>query len=111
MRGISFFLFLWLLSFSAPAQTDSGRVADTTGHFKEAPESFKKLIEEVTAQEEAKSKETDIEIDGLLFDETKTKIGGDFYNYFYTGWQAPPDAKNYAIFISEKPYRLMTTLI
>ena len=47
----------------------------------------------------------------MLFDETKTKSGRDFYDYFYGGWEAPPNASNYSIFISEKPYRLTTTLI
>ena len=108
---MSLLLLFWLLPFPGPGQNDTNLVADTTLHFKEVPISLKKLIEGVTTQKDTAIKEVDIEIDGLLFDETKTKNGREFYTCFYTAWEAPPGAKNYAIFISEKPYRLTTTLI
>ena len=57
------------------------------------------------------NEDPDIEIDGLIFDETKTKSGRDFYSYFFQDWEAPAGASNYSIFITEKPYRLSTTMI
>ncbi len=111
MKKLSFILFLILLALTGAAQTESSEVQDTTKQYQTAPESLKKLIEEVTAKQEKESSDADIEIDGLLFDETKTKSGRDFYDYFYSGWEAPPNSSNYSIFISEKPYRLTTTLI
>ena len=57
------------------------------------------------------SSDPDLEIDGLLIDETKTKSGRDFYEYFYKDWTPPVGVKNYMIFISERPYRLNNTLI
>jgi curli production assembly/transport component CsgE len=99
------------LALIGTAQTETGSVQDTNTQFKEAPESLRKLIEDVTAQKEKAGSDADIEIDGLLFDETKTKSGKDFYDYFFSGWEAPPGASNYSIFILEKPYRLTTTLI
>jgi len=55
--------------------------------------------------------DVDLEIDGLLIDETKTKSGRDFYEYFYKDWTAPVGVKNYTIYIIEKPYRLNNTII
>jgi curli production assembly/transport component CsgE len=55
--------------------------------------------------------DVDLEIDGLLIDETMTKGGRDFYEYFYKDWTAPYGIKNYMIFILERPYRLNNTLI
>src|SRR5690554_5662444 len=83
---------------------------DTT-QIKEAPESLQKLIGEITKQHEQVSKDAELELDGMLFDETKTKSGKDFYDFFYSRWVAPPGAKNYSIFIREVPFRLMTTQI
>ncbi|WP_170871887.1 CsgE family curli-type amyloid fiber assembly protein [Pontibacter indicus] len=50
-------------------------------------------------------KSADLEIDGLIVDETITKIGRDFYDIFNRQWEAPPDVKNYTILIQEKPTR------
>ncbi len=67
---------------------------------KAAPESLKKLFNQVVNQSK-KSKEPEIEIDGLLVDDTKTKTGKDFYDLFFTNWVAPAGARNYTITIAE----------
>lgn len=77
---------------------------------KPVPQSLKNLFEQVVKQPD-KSNDVEIEIDGLLVDDTKTKIGKDFYDLFYNSWQAPQGAKNYTITISEKPFRLSSTQI
>ena len=77
---------------------------------KPIPESLKKLLEQVVKQPD-NSGDLEIEIDGLLVDDTKTKTGKDFYDLFYGSWEAPKDAKNFTITISEKPFRLSSTLI
>lgn len=51
------------------------------------------------------SNESDLEIDGLILDETRSKIGHDFYEYFYAGWSAPEKAKGFIITIRELPSR------
>lgn len=84
-------------------QQDSAKV-------KEAPEALKKLFDQIVNQSQKES-EPEIEIDGLIVDDTKTKTGKDFYDLFYTSWIAPAEAKNYTITISEKPFRLTSTLI
>lgn len=77
---------------------------------KPLPASLKKMFEQTIKQTE-KSKDYETEVDGLLVDDTKTKIGKDFYDMFYGSWEAPPAVKNYTITISEKPFRLSSTLI
>lgn len=47
----------------------------------------------------------DLEVDGLIVDETITKIGRDFYGIFQRQWEAPPNSSNYTILIQEKPTR------
>jgi curli production assembly/transport component CsgE len=109
MRIILSILLIITLSNIGLAQTDT---IQNKKQLIEAPADLQKLIKEITAEEAKKvSKDAEIEIDGLLFDETKTKSGRDFYDYFYRDWEAPPKARNFSIFISEKPYRLSTTQI
>lgn len=44
-----------------------------------------------------------MEIDGLVVDETQTKLGQDFYAGFYSYWQPPEGAINYTITVQEQP--------
>lgn len=99
-----------LLTFCAKAQSDTAKTM--VNEPQKAPMELQKLLEDITTEETKKvSRDADIEVDGLLFDETRTKNGRDFYDYFYRDWQAPANAKNYSIYLSEKPYRLTTTMI
>jgi len=88
----------------------SPSVSKETVKSKPVPLDLKKVLEKVIKQP-VKSNDVEIEIDGLLVDDTKTKAGKDFYDLFYNEWEAPADAKNYTITISEKPFRLTSTLI
>ncbi len=47
--------------------------------------------------------EARLEMNGLVIDETITKIGRDFYELFYTRWEAPPSAMGYTLYIKEQP--------
>jgi curli production assembly/transport component CsgE len=49
----------------------------------------------------AESVELDMEVDGLIMDETISKVGRDFYDMFYSRWNAPKNAKNFTITIKE----------
>lgn len=55
--------------------------------------------------------ELELEIDGLLIDETRTKAGHDFYDLLFSAWEAPGEARNYLIRIVEKPYRVNLTML
>lgn len=59
------------------------------------------LNEILQEKKDAEQNIMDLEIDGLIVDQTITKMGKDFYDMFFTGWNAPPKAKNYTITIRE----------
>ncbi|HHH49915.1 MAG TPA: hypothetical protein ENK52_02930, partial [Saprospiraceae bacterium] len=46
-----------------------------------------------------------LEIDGLILDETRSKIGRDFYEIFFNKWSQPLGAKDFLITIKEMPAR------
>ena len=46
-----------------------------------------------------------IEIDGLILDDTRTKIGRDFYELFYSKWYPPSGSSDFLITIKELPSR------
>ena len=56
-----------------------------------------------TAEEIAAEEELMEEISGLIMEETMTKIGYEFYEYFFLLWEPPQEVgvKDYNIFISE----------
>ena len=68
----------------------------------------KEVEQEKKTQEQ---REPALEIDGLIINETKTKIGEDFYNFFYNLWAAPDGVENYTIYIVEKPLGAMGSWI
>ena len=53
----------------------------------------------------------DLEIDGLVTDATRTKMGRDFYDLLYQKFTAPSGSKNYSVVVSERPYRATTTQV
>lgn len=131
-KGFSLFIFFFFtgiaLCFSQEilidtTRTDSVKIQfsyseiDTTKVTQEAPESVKKLLDDIIkeeltkAQSQKKRNGLDLEIDGLVIDDTKTKSGRDFFDFFFRDWEAPESAKNFIIYISEKPFRLNSTLI
>lgn len=44
-----------------------------------------------------------MEIDGMVVDETQTRLGRDFYTEFYNFWQSPEGAVNYTVTVQEQP--------
>ena len=63
--------------------------------------------EEPTAQVETEAVSPDeLEIDGIIIDETRSKAARDFYALFYRKWQAPAEAKGYSITLKEFPSRV-----
>ena len=79
-------------------------------------ERLKRLLSTITAQVKKQADSTvsqsdNIEIDGLIIDQTLTKIGHEFYEYFYTQWEAPEKIRDYTIFITEKITMLSTSQI
>lgn len=97
---------LFSLNFLIPQNAPQ----DTIKNIQPAPKALQELLDKLTKEEKTEN-DVDLEIDGLLVDNTKTKVGRDFYDLFYASWEAPEQAKNYTITIQEKPFRLTSTLI
>lgn len=81
---------------------------------------FREAFEKVVAQEqqaEATREKTSsdqgstISINGMVLDETRSKMGIDFYNIFYRHWEPPSGASNFMITISEQPTPSRGTMI
>jgi curli production assembly/transport component CsgE len=45
---------------------------------------------------------TDTEIEDLIIDQTRSRIGQEFYQDFVSAWEAPPGVKDYNIVIGEQ---------
>lgn len=65
----------------------------------------------IFADNNSKKTFSDIEIEGLIVDQTQTKIGHDFYDLFYSNWQPPDNFGNYTIVIEEKPLPQLGTQV
>ena len=82
---------------------------------KEFRSAFEKLVKVERDVEEPTEKQT-LEYSGLGFgvmvlDETRSKMGSNFYSIFYKHWKAPEGARNATITISEQPMPSMGTLV
>lgn len=82
-----------------------------------APLPAKKLEEALRMLLKADSTQTQsrqtggLESQGLVVDQTITKIGRDFYSVFYTTFEAPPGVNEYNITITELPARGNSALV
>ncbi len=87
----------------------------------ETLEAFREAFEDLVRQEEAERRREQaqveserqmfVEIDGMIHDDTRSKIGRDFYDIFYANWQSPPEASHYSIRITEQPAPNLGTII
>lgn len=68
-------------------------------------------IEQKKPLEQIIRSSADLEVDGLIVDETITKIGRDFYEIFHNKWEAPALSKNFTILIKEFPTRGNVALV
>jgi len=118
ITGIGVILFFVLLLNSGFGQDTIIISPYDTAAIKAIPERIESIIRE---KEEKKKRENLIledegdaisyELDGLIIDETISKIGHDFYKYYQEYWHAPEGAKDYTIYIGEKLIPGMGNLI
>ena len=85
-----------VFGFSVVAQESRDEKQETVA----TEEKLKEIVEELTEKVEGDA----LEIDGLIIDETKTKIGRDFYDLFYSLWEAPQGVKGYTIYVDERAH-------
>ncbi len=75
-------------------------------------------VDQMPTKEEENPGQQENEVDplldgGLIIDETRTRIGREFYDLFFGRWQtdAPPGIGDYFIRIEEQPFRGLNTII
>lgn len=93
----------------APIQTDSAAVTDSVDMRTQMI--LEGLLEKLEDQQIDKSSALDLEIDGLIVDNSVTKLGRDFYDIFMSQWEAPQNAKNYTITIRELPAMGISSIV
>ena len=65
-----------------------------------------KIVANPTVVKKTRNTATDaIEIEGLIIDETRSKTGRDYYEFFYGKWIAPQGVSDFTITIKEIPAR------
>ncbi len=100
-RIVFILLFMLLAGATAWGQIDTSK---TVREAKELPKSVRQMITQLNDDKETPKNGIDeIEIGGLVIDETISKMGHDFYDKFYSQWTSPEVDFNYTIYIKEKP--------
>jgi len=88
---------------------DSLEAKDRLEKFRKA---FSTLIgKQKQAPQEPEQHSNGLEFGGLVIDETRSKLGKDFFSIFYRYWEAPSNAPNFMLAISEKPLPSLGTLV
>lgn len=54
---------------------------------------------------------TGTEAEGLVLDQALTKLGHDFYDLFYSAFEAPPGSTGYTVLVGERPGRGNSSLM
>ncbi len=93
-----FFLFMFFLSISDVNGQETKKVNDSIRTLNILKKTLNDIIEK---NKMADDPNFDMEIDGLVMDETRTKVGRDFYDMFFSIWIAPKKVKNYTVTIKE----------
>ena len=111
--GVTFFFFITAnvasaqdstqvntgLSLPQDESVDSTQAPSKLEQFRDA---FQNAIGKKGTQEKAEQ-DPALELGGFVLDETRSKLARDFYALFYQNWQAPEEASNFTITISEQP--------
>jgi len=75
---------------------------------------FEQLVEKGERKEKKESKVDDYEglgLGGLILDETRSKMGSNFYSVFYKHWEDPKNTQNFTITVSEQPMPSRGTMV
>ncbi|KAA9327176.1 hypothetical protein F0P96_18235 [Hymenobacter busanensis] len=97
-----------LLGWTAPA-VGLAQAKPAAALPRQVEDALRRVMQPDSAATRAKFRPTEIE--GLVVDQTITKVGHDFYDVFYTRWEAPPGASDFTVIIHEKPARGTATLV
>lgn len=97
------------------ASDAGGQVTETETDGRDPLDAFREAFQEVMNEENSTdssdSSEMVEDIDGMVLDETRSKVGRDFYSAFFSSWEKPEEVKNYIIRIIERPGPSMASVI
>lgn len=87
------------------AEQDSSK--ESSQNLQKFRELFNKVVEEEKTQDiqqkDSVQQDPALELGGFVLDETRSKMGRDFYELFYQKWEAPENARNFTLTITEQP--------
>jgi curli production assembly/transport component CsgE len=107
-----FILVLSLMFWGLPPARSQPDTVRKERQVKELPKSVRQMITRLGDDKEMAVNGVDeIEVDGLIIDETISKMGHDFYDMFYSQWTPPDVDFNYTIYIQEKPVPGMGSVV
>lgn len=75
---------------------------------------FNQLVEKGERKKKEESEVTGYEglgLGGLILDETRSKMGSNFYSVFYKHWDDPENVQNFTITVSEQPMPSRGTMV
>jgi len=98
-------------TISSDTDSDNTLTEDDIEAFRKAFDAVVSNNENTEDQQRQSERNLLTEIDGMIHDETRSKIGRDFYDVFYTFWQTPPNARNFSIRIIEHPAPSLGTIV
>lgn len=78
---------------------------------KKLEEALRLLLQATSDSAAVPRQQRGMEIEGLIVDQTLSKVGHDFYDIFYSQFEAPAGSGDYVVTIIEKPGRGTSTLI
>lgn len=93
----------------APAVAPAGRPAPLAPAKLE--EALRLLLQADSLANRRIAKEGGTESQGLVLDQVLTKLGHDFYDQFYSRFEAPMGVVDYTIVVAEKPARANSALV
>lgn len=91
-----------------------GKESKSEKKLKKFREAFNKLVEKGERKEKNEPTVTEYEglgLGGLILDETRSKMGSNFYSVFYKHWDDPKDVQNFTITVSEQPMPSRGTMV
>lgn len=82
---------------------------------KEFREAFEEMVESesdsINEEKQQAERNLLLELDGMVIDDTRSRVGRDFYDLFYQYWQAPENASNFTIRITERPTPTLGSIV
>lgn len=78
---------------------------------KQLEEALRLLLQATADSTSTEKIQRGFEIDGLVVDQTISKLGRDFYSLFFNTFEAPAGSGDYVVTITEKPARGTSILI